>query len=72
MAHDVSSIITNPENIDMDSSEYRFLYDGSRPNWILVTIDGREKIYNEVDHVILNSFAPDLESAIIGQMKKHG
>ena len=56
----------------MDSSEYRFLYDGSRPNWILVTIDGREKIYNEVDHVILNSFAPDLESAIIGQMKKHG
>lgn len=56
----------------MDSSKYGFLYDGSRPNWILVVIDGRTKIYNAADHVILNAFAPDLESEIIERMKKRG
>lgn len=56
----------------MDHRDYMFLYDGSRPNWILVTIEGREKIYNEADHLILNSFPPDLESKIIEQMKKAG
>ena len=55
----------------MNLEKYRFLFDGSRPNWILLMLGGREKIYNKADGHICR-LEPEIEAGIIARMKERG
>jgi hypothetical protein len=55
----------------MDITSFSFLFDGSRPCWVVGRTPIGEKLYHRADRVIWE-IAPEYEQEVIEEMKRRG